>query len=292
MRDYFDKAVVSKLSRAMQTPHNVILSGPSGLMLYEEGVEIAKSYLKTSDYLKHPDYMEIRSDGSSIKKDDIDKLLETSCYLPVMAERRVFLIDSAQLLNESAQNALLKVLEDNIERDVFIFITSNELLKTIHSRCETITITGLSKETFPDCDDIAYYASSGIPEAYMNILSDTELYGMLERLPGIIRNRKQLFKAVNAVKEKDNNFFFTAREIWEVCAFFDVILAGLNRAIVCKYSNESLEPAFVPYSKMTMASLRDLRAKVYDFKGRYVSGSLNKNDYFDFLLDLTSIEKE
>ncbi len=56
---------------------------------------------------------------------------------PHAAMRRVFIIKQAELMNESAQNALLKVLEEPPKNVVFILVVSSRtlLLQTVISRC-------------------------------------------------------------------------------------------------------------------------------------------------------------
>jgi len=53
---------------------------------------------------------------------------------------KVFIVDEAELLNPSSQNALLKTLEEPPERTTLILITTHEhrLLPTIRSRCQRI----------------------------------------------------------------------------------------------------------------------------------------------------------
>jgi DNA polymerase III delta prime subunit len=54
--------------------------------------------------------------------------------------RRVVVIDEAQWLNEAAQNALLRVLEEPPDRTSFVLVTASAaaLLATIRSRCQRV----------------------------------------------------------------------------------------------------------------------------------------------------------
>lgn len=68
-----------------------------------------------------------------------DQSFDAIAYLsPSLGRRRVFIIDEAELLNASAQNLLLKTLEEPPPRSVFILVTTRpeSLLPTVRSRCQ------------------------------------------------------------------------------------------------------------------------------------------------------------
>ena len=61
---------------------------------------------------------------------------------PNEGERKVYVIDPAEAMNPVAQNSLLKVLEDGPAYTAFLLLTAQpgQLLDTIRSRCETLTL--------------------------------------------------------------------------------------------------------------------------------------------------------
>lgn len=69
---------------------------------------------------------------------------------PNEGERKVYLIDPADTMNEESQNALLKVLEDGPAYAAFLLLTANpgRLFSTIRSRCETLALP--PEEEAPD----------------------------------------------------------------------------------------------------------------------------------------------
>ena len=71
--------------------------------------------------------------------------------LPNEAERKVYLIDPADTMNDESQNSLLKVLEDGPAYAAFLLLCANpgQLLSTIRSRCETLTLPPEEEETDP-----------------------------------------------------------------------------------------------------------------------------------------------
>lgn len=97
----------------------------------------------------HPDlvigspeaWREQRSSGESIVAAARRWLLDAS-GAPVLAARRVVLIEHADRANEQTQNALLKALEEPTDRHAFILVADEPrgLLPTIRSRCQPIRI--------------------------------------------------------------------------------------------------------------------------------------------------------
>ncbi len=85
----------------------------------------------------HPDLIQVRSDGASIKLDQIRELRERFRFRPFEGKWRVVIIRDAQKLLEQAANALLKILEEPPPGNVFILLApeAQMLLPTIVSRC-------------------------------------------------------------------------------------------------------------------------------------------------------------
>lgn len=92
----------------------------------------------------HPDIAVISAeDGKkSITVSQIRELRNEAYIKPHQAEKRVFVIDGADTMNEQSQNALLKVLEEPPSAVMFVLIAENKssLLDTIISRCVTLTL--------------------------------------------------------------------------------------------------------------------------------------------------------
>jgi len=64
---------------------------------------------------------------------------------PALGHGKVFIIDEAELLNPTGQNALLKTLEEPTPGTVLILVTASEhrLLPTIRSRCQRVAFVAL-----------------------------------------------------------------------------------------------------------------------------------------------------
>lgn len=61
---------------------------------------------------------------------------------PNEGARKVYIIDPADAMNSTAQNALLKVIEDGPEYAAFLLLAAQpgQLLETVRSRCETLLL--------------------------------------------------------------------------------------------------------------------------------------------------------
>ncbi len=90
----------------------------------------------------HPDVEVIRTDGLSIKVEEIRELLTHVAWAPSMGGWRVVVIEDADRLTESAANALLKAIEEPGTRTVWLLCapTLHDVLPTIRSRCRHLQL--------------------------------------------------------------------------------------------------------------------------------------------------------
>lgn len=85
----------------------------------------------------NPDFLCVEPEGNSIKIEQVRKLQKQIQEKPVVSNRKVYIIDDADLMTKEAQNCLLKTLEEPPEFASIILIGTNEnsFLTTIKSRC-------------------------------------------------------------------------------------------------------------------------------------------------------------
>lgn len=76
--------------------------------------------------------------------DQIRELAADAQILPNEAERKVYIIEEAELMNLNAQNAALKLLEEPPATVIFVLcaVNPNQLLETVRSRCLTLSVAG------------------------------------------------------------------------------------------------------------------------------------------------------
>ncbi|MCC8122818.1 MAG: DNA polymerase III subunit delta [Oscillospiraceae bacterium] len=91
------------------------------------------------------------------------RMLRADTYIrPNEADRKVYIIRQADAMNQNAQNALLKVLEDGPPYAAFLLCTENAglLLPTIRSRCESLSLAPNAREERPPSDTAARFVSA------------------------------------------------------------------------------------------------------------------------------------
>lgn len=165
---YGNEAVISHLQTALRTgnvSHAYLISGAEGsgknmlanafaaaLLCSEGGTEPCgkcKSCIQAESG-NHPDIFHITHEKTVISVNDIREQLNSNVGIrPYSSEYKVFIVDEAELMNDAAQNALLKTLEEPPEYVVIILLSTSEeaLLPTIRSRCILLNSRPLPKET-------------------------------------------------------------------------------------------------------------------------------------------------
>ncbi len=100
----------------------------------------------------HPDVEIIRTEGLSIKVEEIRELLTRVAWAPSMGGWRVVVMEDADRLTESAANALLKAIEEPGTRTVWLLCapTLHDVLPTIRSRCRHLQLRTPSSDAVKD----------------------------------------------------------------------------------------------------------------------------------------------
>ncbi|RKD26626.1 DNA polymerase III, delta prime subunit [Caminicella sporogenes DSM 14501] len=112
-----------------------------------DACEICSSCIKINNN-NHPDINIIVPDGNSIKNRQIEEFQNEILLKPYESEKKIFIIQNAETMTVSAQNRLLKILEEPPEYGIIILITENiyNLLPTIKSRCQIIKFHRIPKK--------------------------------------------------------------------------------------------------------------------------------------------------
>ena len=156
------KKQLEKTIQSGSIGHAYLFVGKSGIGKNLLAKEFAKSIMcedsKSLNYCNNCDTCFTFESGSDfkvicptknvIKVDEIREFCSELFLLPTKSKRKVFIIDDAECMNEQAQNALLKVLEEPPLYATIILVTSNKekLLNTIKSRVIEIQFDFLSDE--------------------------------------------------------------------------------------------------------------------------------------------------
>lgn len=85
---------------------------------------------------QHPDFIEIDA-ASHTGVDNVRQIIDAASFIPVLGNKKIYLIDEAHMLSKAAFNALLKILEEPPQTALFMLATtdSHKIIDTIRSRC-------------------------------------------------------------------------------------------------------------------------------------------------------------
>ncbi len=197
-QDEIKKSLINSINKN-QISHCYIFEGPKGMGKYELATVFAQALLcndfknepcnKCSSCLKvnsenHPDLHIINIDGTTIKREQIDELINSIYKKPYEASKKIYIIKEAQEMTPQAANTFLKTLEEPPKDSVIILLTTNSnlLLSTIVSRCQHIKLKNVSKEVIKsylddNCNiteeiaELAAFYSKGILNKAINIVS-------------------------------------------------------------------------------------------------------------------------
>ncbi|MBR4720351.1 MAG: DNA polymerase III subunit delta' [Clostridia bacterium] len=181
----------------------------------------------------HPDIhiLSPLKDKKNIIVDQIRDLLKDAYKKPFESERKVYIIAYGDEMNEQAQNAFLKLLEEPPEYAVFVILAENteSLLLTVRSRCERVKFPPVSSEkikiilekSYPNTkniDFLARYSGGNIEKAKQ--LAEEEGFmplrqGAFELLPKILS--KSVLESYDVAEFVENNKedAQTVLELWQ-----------------------------------------------------------------------------
>ena len=216
--------------------HAYLFAGKSGIGKKLVAIEFAKNLMCLANengsacgkceacntFENNADFALIEPEKNLINVDAI-RNLETEIYLkPTKANRKCFIINDSDLMNESAQNALLKVLEEPPMYATIILIASNKekLLGTIKSRVVAINFNGLKDEELHSIlgedfnSDIIGYAKGSVERAmtlanenYIGVANElfksflTKDFLKINKKIDEIKNNKELKQYISGILE-------------------------------------------------------------------------------------------
>jgi hypothetical protein len=295
MPNYLDELEWLKKQKA----RNVILLGPAGLGKREKAMELAAAWLHTEvqELLYHPDFKLIEPEEGTLKAEKAEEIRNKAAY--VTEEKAVCVVAEAQTMTPDLQNKLLKVLEDSAGELAVIFITTQELLETVSSRCLTVTFQCQTLEDFYRSIKSpivpALLGAEGSPGTYQKIIQDSNFCNYLEGFYSAycaIKTREQtkhLLRFTHALKEKDREYVAASMDAFQM----DVFLCMLRQLLFYVWIKQHKART---YSWMHLGNLADIYTEEEIMYG-YLSvenaiylnrkkGKFTKNDFFQVLMDL------
>lgn len=130
--------------------HAYVFHGPAGVGKEQTALALAEALLggdRRVGRRAHPDLYVLDALGDQIRIDPIRELRRDLHMRPFEADRRVYLVLSAHLLNAEAADALLKDLEEPPSYAVIVLVADElgPLPETIRSRCQLVPFRRLSE---------------------------------------------------------------------------------------------------------------------------------------------------
>lgn len=187
------KTQLIELIADKRLPHAILLESMDSRLCYDTSVFVAQALLcenlkpdgacgECTPCIKvqtnnHPDIYILSPDEASkaIKVDMIRALRDDAFLKPNEAPCKIYIILCAEAMNDNAQNALLKILEEPPENVYFILSCTGaeRLLQTILSRVETYKLDAV--EYTADHADIPEELTAVAREIALALCSDNEL---------------------------------------------------------------------------------------------------------------------
>ena len=97
----------------------------------------------------HVDIEIAKTEGLSVKVDDIRELISRASWAPSLSNWRIVILEDAERLTEAAANSLLKAIEEPGSRTIWLLCSPSitEILPTIRSRCRILQLRTPSHES-------------------------------------------------------------------------------------------------------------------------------------------------
>ncbi len=188
----------------------------------------------------HPDFFVI--DDENVKIDTVRKLNDELFVKPLISDKKVFIIENADSMNNPAQNAFLKSFEEPPEYAVIILLAKSVkmLLPTIMSRGTKIPFYPFSEKEISDfllkkynltgakASFISLY-SSGIVGRCIDMMEDEEFFKkrdtLMRAIGGLSQDKLSIFKVCE-------EFDATGRKTPENLDLYFDIFTGFFRDVI------------------------------------------------------------
>lgn len=295
--NYINKDTQNEIDNylAIHHPPGLILAGIPGLGKTEVARYAACQLLhcNVEQLSNNPDFFETKADRA-LKVEDIEQILSIS-HRSSVGNRKVFILHHADTITRTTQNRLLKILEDQGEKNILILLTDHfSLFPTIMSRCFMIHFHPLEHLKMN-----RFLQAHGIEEKYWDFLSYlldhapyqvirnrellTDYMKLYEKLKALTM-RQDLFILLHALVEKDAKAFFDnhpEHPEWNIrlilFPFYQMFLYSIDMDTGYPHNLYTIEEAYKILEKG--------QEHLHMLQGNYT-----KNDYFNLLRFIVQVK--
>lgn len=250
--------------------HAYLFSGSKGIGKFSHAKNFARAILNDDpesvrffsgiDDYEDADLFVVKK-KDTIKKQDIEEIIENSFSKPFAASYKIVIIDDFDKVTPEGQNALLKTLEEPMDYLILILISSNmrNILPTIISRCRILKFIDLTQDRIEE-----FLLSKKVSERNARLFSrlsngdvslalryseDPDLLSrredVIDMLDRIIRNTGFLFDEMKFFKDNKDDF----KEILNLMIIWYLDLV---------YLKSGREDFIVNIDKINLLKLQDL----------------------------------
>ena len=243
--------------------HAYILNGPdlSGKMMIAEA--FARALLcekqdpdgcgecrscRQSDDRNNPDIIYVKLDKpNTISVDDIRTQLNNDIVIkPYSNQYKIYIVDEAEKMNQQAQNALLKTIEEPPAYAVIMLLTTNadSFLQTIRSRCITLNLKSvkndviksylMTEKKIPDYQaDVCAAFAQGVVGKAIKLASSDDFNELKESALSLIKRLDDidLYEMGEAIKQISDYKL-------QVQDYFDLITVWYRDVLYMKATND------------------------------------------------------
>lgn len=188
----------------------------------------------------HPDLIQLPN-GQNVLTEDIKKIIDNSLLVPIESDKKIFIIDNFSSANVSAQNKLLKILEEPPRNTIIILLVDNEnnVLPTISSRCRKMHLNIvpdtqirriiISSKYSGDIDSLVELSGGSLTRA-INLTSNSSYVELSNVIFDVIKS----LNSSSTVLAQINILLQKKADISEIMQLFeqyfcDILLCRLNK---------------------------------------------------------------
>ena len=231
----------------------------------------------------------IKPEGMWIKKNELIELQDIFSKKSIIGNRKVYIIESAEKLNVSSSNSILKFLEEPEEGITAILLVNNisQLLPTIVSRCQILSLSHINtSNNLSTLEKIAHYLKNNdidIKEYISNDENISKIDKIIEFIKNYEENHLKTLIYINKLWHqffKEKNEFYDAFTI--MLLFYKDILNKLIGGKIIIFNDYEQDLLFLE-KNMTKDTVVDKINVIMDLREK-IKFNINNNLLMDKLI--------